>query len=359
MSAREEDNGSEIVRITYDRFTDHIIADSLLSTHLDVTEPAAAFEEGGPLTFLCDRTRYVPAGLIEAFFIQVPEKCGQELAALVPALFEQWYMKEFFIESVIWRSSDAFSSKTREILDTLIRDEQDVHSALEALLTVATVERHPLNADYLDDRLRQDTMPERDAWWSTFLHWTWEERGAVDRYVDWAFRVSQQGQLDDSTVDLCAVVLAWMLSTSNRFLRDRVTKALVSLLTGRLQAMARLVDRFADVDDPYVAERVYAVAYGVAMRSTDSVGVGDLASCVYEQVFASGIPPIHILLRDYARGVVERAIYLKAGLDIDECQVRSPYNTTWPKIPDEDEIQTLMQVRDPWRTMARLQLSVR
>lgn len=345
MSAREEDNGSEVVRITYDRFTDHIIVDSLLSTHLDVAEPAAAFEEGGPLAFLRDRTKCVPPGLTEAFFIQVPEKCGQELAALVPELFEQWYWEEFFIESIIWRSSDAFSCKTREMLDTLIRDEQDAHPALEALLTVATVEGHPLNAYFLDDRLRKSTMPGRDGWWSTFLHWTWEKRGAVDRYVDWVSNVSQQSKLDDSTVDLCAVALAWMLTTSNRFLRDRVTKALVSMLTGRLDATARLVDRFADVDDPYVTERVYAVAYGVAMHSTDPVGVGELASCVYKLVFATGTPPVHILLRDYARGVVERAIYLKASLDIDECLIRPPYNTTRLEIPDEHESRTLMQAR--------------
>ena len=31
---------------------------------------------------------------------------------------------------------------------------------------------------------------------------------------------------------------------------------------------------FSDVDDLYVTERVYAVAYGVAMRSHDAIGVG-------------------------------------------------------------------------------------
>ncbi len=353
MSSREEETDSEIVRITYDRFTDHIIADALLSTHLDVTKPAAAFEEGGLLAFLCQRSRYVSPGLIEAFFIQVPEKFGQELAALAPALSEQWYWEGFFLESVIWRSSDAVSSETRQMLDNLINGEHDGRSTLEALLTVATVEGHPLNAHFLDDRLRQDTMPERDAWWSTFLHWTRGERGTVDRYVDWASRVSQENELDDSTVDLCAVVLAWMLSTSDRFLRDRVTKALVSLLTGRLEAAARLVDGFADVDDPYVAERVYAVAYGVAMRSTEPAEVGSLASRVYEQVFAGGDPPIHILLRDYARGVVERAIYLNASLDIDDHLIRPPYNTTRLEIPDEHETETLVRTRDDVGNKAR------
>jgi hypothetical protein len=75
--------------------------------------------------------------------------------------------------------------------------------------------------------------------------------------------------LEDDTVELAAIALVWMLSTSNRFLRDRATKALVSLLTGRLDHVGRVVGHFADVDDLYVAERVYAVAYGAAMRSSD------------------------------------------------------------------------------------------
>ena len=97
-------------------------------------------------------------------------------------------------------------------------------------------------------------MPDRDAWWSTYLHraWTWDDSGAVRRIVDWAWGVTEDTNLDEKTVDLCSIALAWMFTTSNRFLRDRATKALVSLLTGRLDAATRLVERFSDVDDPYV-----------------------------------------------------------------------------------------------------------
>ena len=91
-----------------------------------------------------------------------------------------------------------------------------------------------------------------------------------------------------------------------------------------------------------LTERIYAVAYGVAMRSHDAIGVGKLSSLVYEKVFANGTPPVHILLRDYARGVIERAIYLGSDIEIDENLIRPPYKSTWPKIPDEEEIQPLI-----------------
>src|SRR5262245_59863974 len=96
--------------------------------------------------------------------------------------------------------------------------------------TVAMLPEHPFNANILDQWLLKHPMPERDAWWSKYLHHAWGSHGAVDRLVDWASSVTSGAALDYETVDLCTTALAWMLTTSNRFLRDRATKALVSLL---------------------------------------------------------------------------------------------------------------------------------
>ena len=75
------------------------------------------------------------------------------------------------------------------------------------------------------------------------------------------------------------------------------------------------------------------------MWSHDPDQVGAVASSVYSRVFASGSPPPHILLRDYARGIVERAIHLKAPVEIDVNLIRPPYNSNWPTIPSEEEIK--------------------
>ena len=345
----DEYENSDVVHLSYDRFADHIIANSLLDTWVDSANPRAAFQDGGPMAFVGDSERYVAPGLIGALCIQVPERFGHELVTFAPNLLEWWGIGKPFRQSLVWRKLDAFSDETRAVLNSLVETQQDANETWDTLLTVATVEGHPLNAELLDRNLRRRSMPERDASWSIFLHDAWQTRGAVDRLVDWASSVSRDSEIDAGTVDLCAQTLAWMLTTSNRFLRDRATKTLVSLLTGRLDAMARLVDRFADVDDPYVAERVYAVAYGIAMRSHDPIEVGELASLVYERVFADGRPPVHILLRDYARGVVERAIYLQANLEIEEHLVRPPYNSTWPRILSEEEIRELGLAPDQMR----------
>ena len=261
---------------------------------------------------------------------------------MAPACNDRWGIGDAFRQSLVWRAYKSFSEDTRRELSKLSRTEHDQRDTLDVLLTVATLPEHPLNAWFLDRRLRKDTMPDRDAWWSVYLHHAYRTEGAVDRLVDWASSLRPSISIDAEAVDLCAVALSWMLTASNRFLRDRATTALVNLLTGRVTAVTRLVDRFSDVDDPYVAERIYAVAYGVAMRCHDPVTVGALAKCVYERVFASGSPTPHILLRDYARGVVERALHLGSTIDIVSDRVRPPYKSTWPTMPTEEEIETLL-----------------
>ena len=280
-------------------------------------------------------------GLLEALCIQIPEQTGQELISVAPECADRRGLGDAFRQSLVWRTHAAFSKATRRALNELCSTEYDLHDSLDVLLTVATIPGHPLNAWFLDQRLRKDAMPDRDSWWSVNLHQAYGAKGAVDRLVDWAYSLDWSTAIDDEAVDLCAVALSWMLTTSNRFLRDRATAALVNLLTDRVAAVVRLVQRFADVDDPYVAERVYAVAYGVAMRCHDPVAVGNLATCVYEGVFAVGSPPPHILLRDYARGVVERALHLGSKIDVVPDHVRPPYESTWPSIPTEEDIKTL------------------
>ena len=333
---RADDPSEEVTFIAYERFADHIIADYLLKAHMDSADPAAAFAETGGLAFLCEQDGYAPAGLIEALSIQVPEHTGQELVRLAPGLWDDARIGQAFLQSIVWRSLDAFSEDTIQVFNELIKADKIWDDPLDTLLTVSTIPGHKFNAELLDRRLCRDTMAERDAWWSIYLHRAWGDEGPVDRLVDWASSITPDDQIEPEVVDLAATTLAWMLTTPNRFVRDRATKALVSLLTSRLESATRLVERFADVNDSYVAERVYAVAYGVAMRSQDCEGVGNLASAVYRKVFAFGNPPAHILLRDYARGVIERAIVLGADIQVDRELIRPPYNSAWPSFPCED-----------------------
>ncbi len=333
----------ERILITYQRFSDHVIADYLLDAHFDLEVPTAAFAETGGLAFV--RTGDWWLGPIEALCVQLPEKYGLELFDLVPEALENPRAVRVFLASLVWRASDACSEGTHEVLDALIAGPESVSASdfFDTLLTVATIPGHAFNAEYLDSYLQRIEMADRDAQWSTYLHEVYGQETAVDRILDWATSLRQDdaGRLDDDAVFLCGVALGWMLTSSNRIVRDRATKGLVALFAGRLAALRQLLQRFHGVDDPYVAERLHAVAYGVATRCHDPGEIKCLASHVYDNIFADGAAPPHILMRDYARGVVERALYLGADVDVNEDLIRPPYHSEWPDVPNVDELARL------------------
>lgn len=325
----------EVVQIAYDRLHDHLSAEVLLAR-----EPVLMSD--GPLASRLREDRF-STNLLESLMIRVPERDGRELVEIFPEIRGHYQYRWAFLRSVEWRRHEACLDATREELNRLWMECDRPGDVLDTLLTLALVPGHRFNALALDRLLRQYTLPERDVEWSIYLHDSWQDSSVVRRFVDWASGVMSDRPLDDETIDLAAITLAWMFTSSNRPLRDHATKAMVHLLTARLDAMARLVNRFLDVDDPYVLERVLAAAYGVALRSHSPAEVGKLAQCVYDGIFAKEFPPAHILLRDYARGVIERAIHLGSAVSVQLEWCRPPYRSSWPKIPSEAEVALLKE----------------
>lgn len=323
---REDAAREEVVFMAYDRSADHLIAKTLLDAHLDTDTPASAFSDGAPLAFVCDESHYVSPGLLEAMCIQIPERTGQELPLLAPELEARWGIEDAFRQSLVWRAPTAFSQDTREVLNRLVRTRHDLEDTLDVLLTVAMLPEHPLNANFLDQRLRKDRMPERDAWWSTYLHGAWRTHGAVDRLGDWASAVSPTATLDDETVDLCATTLSWMLTTSNRFLRDRATQALVSLLTGRQPCLGSLLARSdfrfdlgrilvipLSIEDFLVGDSNFFLVLFDVVQSCLNVARGQAK----QRCNAITVPPFSCIVKDVVDGD-SRPLDLRATATIDD-----------------------------------------
>ena len=178
------ENTEIVVIIGYERCADHLVAKILLDRYLDLNDPGVAFAETGGLEFVGDDKRYVSPGLLEALCIQVPEQTGQELISVAPTCADRLGFGDAFRQSLVWRAYAAFSEGTHGAINRLCRSNEDLNDTIDVLLTVATLPEHPLNARYLNGRLREDALPERDAWWSVYLHHAYGEGGAVDRLVE-------------------------------------------------------------------------------------------------------------------------------------------------------------------------------
>ncbi|MGO9571332.1 MAG: NACHT domain-containing protein [Desulfomonilaceae bacterium] len=354
-SARASDSKpDQIVRFAYDRLANHLVVSTWMKDVSDAEGLAAVCRASACLNEVVTAQSFARrhAGLLYALSVQVPEKIGLELVDVFPEIRLWEVSGTAFLSSLILRDPTTTTDGTRDFLNELWKYDRFTHSIYDVVLMVSCEPDHCLNAIDLHRHLSKFCMADRDAIWSIYLHQNYgygegygdddgdNDGGSIDRLIEWAWG-ADTSEADDVVVELCATALIWFLTSSNRFLRDRATKALVSLLRSRIPVLLRLMDRFQNVDDPYVQERLYAVAYGVSMLSGDDAGLSDLAAKVYQWVFEHGEPPAHILLRDYARGVIEVSHVRKArSPSVNMAKVTPPYKSAWPlPIPAEADLE--------------------
>jgi len=310
----------EGVIFVFQRLGDLLMAEAVID---DID--ASSFTEGGNLAFV-DQNPEVWAGFLDALAILLPERKGMELLDLRLGLRCSEAAQLRFKDSLIWRTGCAFLPTTEGWFDRLDDDQR-----LEVFIRLSPVPDHPWNADRLDVRLRGITMPDRDVIWSTPLaRASGGADQAIKQIIDWALG-GQCHRATDETLRLTATALAWMLTTSALSIRDRATKALARLFLLRPSVMTAILKCFHDVDDLYLVERLWAVAYEAAMNGLGDQPLGDLALQTWRLCFAAGRPPISLHTRDHALGIVELAKarnILPSAVALDCC--RPPFRTTWP-----------------------------
>ena len=335
-----------IIRFGYERFLDFQIARRLVERSVVGFDGEASIETGSPLGLFFGKksTLQRNGGILAALIVLVPEIVGTELSTLWPEIADSESYKQAFIEALPWREAGHLTPAAFDFVDEII--EQGEHASerhsssdplLEKIIQVAAQPGHPMNADWLHGRFSRMTMPERDLIWSTFLHRSWQKQewsgsSPIPRLLEWAWPpnaedVDPWAGFDDDVIRLAGIILAWCFASSDRYLRDRATKGFVSIFRSRLSLVAGIMDDFRDVDDPYVHERIMCAAYGCVMRSDDPRGSFSLAGYVYNRVFAGGSPPSHLLARDYARGIVEYALWIGMEANFDVAKIRPPYQS--------------------------------
>ena len=321
---RQEDGSLiELVRFTFERFSDYAIAGRLLSEHLDKGDVPGSFAAGKPLyEFVFGANSYRRAGVIEAFAVQLPEETAVELLDVGGKA--SWLVRRAFQASLLWREQTHFTRRTFALAgEQLSPDELN-----ELIIAISTEPSNIFDASWVHDTLKGETMPERDKWWSVYLANRGYD-GAIETLISWALNNGLE-RIDSDRAYLAGLMLSWFLTTSHRVVRDKATKALASILACRLGLAARLLRDFASVDDPYVRERLFCACYGAVLQGRTD-GLAELSQTVFEVVFADSALPPDALLRDHAQGIIEYAS--KRGLlpkDLDICAARPPYKSAWP-----------------------------
>jgi hypothetical protein len=348
---------SELIRFSFQRFQDYLMADALVEKGVaarasastnswsivrlgqtlleqigikkDRSQSGAEFQVGGPLNFLfyngetSHQIRYEYSGLIGALSTIYPEKLGIEFATTLPGWERLWEdgtpLQDGFAESFKWRQLEAFTEDAGDLLNALDGNSVDPQGLL---LDVSITIDHPYNAKFLNTHLQSFGMAERDSHWT---HWinlaSREEFSQIDRIISWAMSTKDR-KTDARHMELASLILAWSLSSSHMTLRDRSTKALTSLFLTKSDVFGFVFEEMHSCNDPYVVERLYASAFGACCIDPTAERLETYSSLVFAKAFAEGAPPVSLMARDYALGIIEIATQkneMVSGAKLEDC----------------------------------------
>lgn len=328
----DKDEYDEGIYFLYERFFDHTVA-NLLITRLPA-DPSPEFLPGGSMfEYFKDRQScYANSGLVEAFSIQIPEKFGHEYFEYVPHVRAEEPITEALIASLIWRKasnlSSAVGSPIREFLKEMMPKHNLTGYFLENILLLSGIPDHPYNALYMHEILMGMTLPVRD---SGFTHWLTDnynsEASGVRRLIDWAWKDQYRREIEDESILLSCIALSWFLISPNRNIRDGATKALICLLQYRAHLIVKLLQKFKGINDPYVYERLFAVAYGCTMRAEKLVFLQPLCNYIFKELFDKELVYPNILVRDYATGIIVFAQHKGIAFEFDITRCKPPFQS--------------------------------
>lgn len=337
-------------KFTYNRFSDHLIVRSLLTENKINSEVSAQrfFADG---KFLDENINNI--GLLEALSIQIPERCKKdkaEFAWVIPDKYRDDYrIKTAFLNSIKWRNVelDGFDKKTgkasyinefqiKEYINTYMNDSDSLYQVMDCLFDVSVVPNHPLNARRLHGILSRTNLAERDSWFQPYmLNATSEQGNAISRIQSWSISRLPKDISDRKAILLTGIALTWTLSSTDNDLRDRSTRALIQLFRYHQDVLVKLLDTFIDIDDPYIVERLFAVAYGVvSLNPHDKAGFQSLVVWIYKNHFLNKNRRPDALLDDYAKGLIELYIRkYKNNIHVDLNKIKPPF--TYYKFPND------------------------
>lgn len=359
-------NHFEGVYISYERFSDHLIASHLLAKYLNKKNPKKSFSKDSKFAktikiiatkigisvepkklfeiLKTENESNYNRGIIEALSIQLPEQTNLELYEVAEHAMAFETIALAFVESIIWRKKETINDKLKDYINEVVIGKFGYHDHfINTILLVTSNPKNYFNSDFLHDHLWKFSMADRDSWWTQFIHNEYSDAlSPIKRILDWAWTDDNRENYSAESIRLMCQTMMWFLTSCNRNLRDSATKAIICLLQERIDVLMQLIKTFGKVNDPYVLQRVYAVAFGCAVRTNKIESLKELGNYIYESVFNTENVIPDILLRDYARGIIDYAVFKGHKFDFDLAKIEPPFKSELPEtFPTNEETSKL------------------
>lgn len=176
-------------------------------------------------------------------------------------------LAERFIESFTIRKN---INTSVEILRKIVNNyEVSIDTLYNMLIDNSIKLENSTNARFLDSHLSQMSMVNRDSLWTTFINRISSDSRLGQIIFSFETAKINTHSLKNEQIRLMIILFSWTLTSSNRKLRDRCSKAMIVILKDNFQLCLDLLKKFENTNDPYIVHRLYGVVFGVLVRVKD------------------------------------------------------------------------------------------
>lgn len=334
--------GKEILYFAYDQMNDYFIAKAIVQQANSIDEIREK---------IIDDILQIKDGEINNFgnrdlFINISILCrnkfGEECIDLIDQINDSYEKDEFvscYIKSFQWRNKDTID--IRSFINYIMTHKLHLEDLWKVLIGNSVKIEHPLNADFLHSLLMKYALNKRDYLWTTYINYIFSnDANRVTQLIN-MYNKGQSIEFNSKKqTELLLILFGWLLTASDRLLRDYTSKAMIEIMKYDFDLCEIILRKFENVNDPYVLQRLYGIVFGACCKRIDSQidVLESLSKYIYKRIFDQEYVYPDILLRDYARLVIERFLWEKPEYHgvIDRKKIIPPYKSENIPVINED-----------------------
>jgi len=324
--------GQYVITPVYDAFGGYIIADSLIKKNADNKFFEWLKTPDTIEMFSGDNSHQLAVDIFKSLVTLTPRRMyDKQLWKEAPDIF-----KHAALMFTTELDAGYLDKDTIAALLVLVKDNSDARIKMFARLKrIRGANNHPLNSEFLDFVLRSMVVSERDLSWTEWIRKSRKER------INDILKIEDEWKKDLTTRTpsdrLQAKWAMWLLTSTDRELRDIATRALYWFGRGDPETLFKESLNSFDINDPYVPERMLAASYGVVMakhvdprdRTFAITTLSKYAKDIYNAMFEKSAPfsTTHFLMRDYAARIIEIALLYSTEIFSSEERerIKSPF----------------------------------
>ena len=232
-----------------------------------------------------------------------------------------------YIRSFSWRDNSKVSEEY--IYDLIDKYSIRVDIFMDMLLENSLRVDSKLNAYYMHEMFENMKLNDRDREWTIYINGLFDESNRLYQLIDLLEHdLVSCRDLVDNECELALLLFGWILSASNRNLRDHTSKVIYNILYTFPDKISWFVEKFAHVNDFYIVERVYCICLGVISKITDIKTNREVALVVYDSVFRDNDVLQDAKAREFAYLTIVKCLRTVGGIEgIDINKIMPPYDS--------------------------------